>query len=152
VKRLYIGQGVPGVIKFYWPVLIALILITGFTVYLKTLPESECHFIFGQSTELLALYQFSYALPGLILICSAYTFVFGIYGLEQGRFPPDGFPIFSRKTNYGLSAELTCITGLLLPVFALFLIYLGNQSVNSITKGRSHSEINQVILQQCSRP
>ena len=138
------------VIKFYWPVLVVLILITGFTVYLKIISNIDCHFIFGQSVELLALYQISYALPGLIFIFSVYTFVFGIYGLKQGKYPPDGFPIYARKTSYGLSAKLINLTGLLLPIFAIFLIYLGIQSVNSIANGRSHSEINHAVYTKCN--
>jgi hypothetical protein len=139
------------VIKFYWPVLLLLILITGFTACLEIIPASECHSVFGLSTELLALYQITYALPGLGFIFSIYTFIFGIYGLKQGKYPPEGFPIYARKTTYGLPAKIISISGILLPVFAVFLIYLGVQSVNSITKGRSHSEINQVILQKCNR-
>lgn len=145
------GQRMLRVLKFYWPVLIVLILITGFTAYLEITPDPECHFILGQSAELFALYQISYVLPGLVFIISIYTFIFGIYGLKQGKYPPEGFPVFFRKTRYGLSAKLISITGLLLPIFALLLIYIGVQSVNSITKGRSHSEINQAIDQECNR-
>lgn len=138
------------IIKFYWPVFIVLFLNLGLTAYLETIPNTECHFIFGQSTALLALYQFSYALPGLIFICSIYAFIFGIYGLKQSKYPPDGFPIFARKKSYGLSAKLINVTGLLLPFFAVFLIYLGIQSIDSIAEGKTHKEINQVFFQQCS--
>jgi len=138
------------VIRFYWPILVLLIVITGFSIYLKTVPDTHCHFLFGQSVELLGLYQISYALPGLFLVFSFYTFVFGWYGLKQGRFPPEGFPVFARKTSYGLSAKVTSIAGLLFPVFAAYLLYLGIESMHSITKDRSHTEMNQVVVQQCS--
>jgi hypothetical protein len=138
------------VIKYYWPVILTLLPIIGFTIYLSAIRDTECHFIFGQSTALLSLYLFSYALPGLLFICSIYTFLFGVYGLKQGKYPPDGFPVFIRKKSYGLTATIFSITGIMLPVLAAYVIYLGIQSVGCIAEDRSFIEMNQVILKKCN--
>jgi len=131
-----------------WMVLLVLML---FTLYTKSLDNPQCESLIGFNVLFLNMVLISYALPGLLLIASLVIAIIGYKELRYGYSPPLDSVAFIREkiAKTGIWVKVKGVLGLLLPVFCIYVIYLGHMTYIEVTKGMTYSEVIQKIESGC---
>lgn len=137
-------------LKFYFPFLLPLLLAVTFTSYLVFVESPECTYLFGLSVSLLALLQFCYLLPATLFVGSLYLLYFSYKSVGHDSYPLPNTPwIGLLKLRSGWQAKLSRYFGFILPIFFVWLLWLGNTSFDAIAKGRTISEMAVAISASC---
>ncbi len=138
-----------GLIKSAPYILIGIVLV-GYSMWIKNTSHPECIRLLGVNASYISLLLFCYGLPiGLLLVSLAYVGA-GIKTVKTGRFPPLDAVVFNDTiSKKGASSIFRGIFLLALPVFSLFLVYLGNSAYSEISKGKSMHEITENLEAKC---
>lgn len=126
------------------------IVLAGYSLWIKDTSHPECVRLMGINASYISLLFVCYGLPiGFLLVSLAYLGT-GIKTVKTGRFPPLDAVVFNDTiSRKGLSSIFRGILLLALPVFTLFLVYLGNSAYSEIAKGRSMYEITYNLESKC---
>ncbi len=139
-------------LKFYFPLLASLLIALIFSGYAAFLDSPECAFLFGLNVSFLGVLVFCFVLPVTFAIASMYFLYFSIKSWGQDCYPPADIPwigIFKRRN--GKRAQIAKVVGYLLPIFSIWLLWLGISSFIEIADGRTLSEISAVISVACEQ-
>lgn len=137
-------------LKFYLPLLVPLLIALIFSGYVAFLDSPECAFLFGLNVSFLGLLVFCFVLPVTFAIASMYFLYFSIKSWGQDFYPPPDIPwirIFKRRN--GKQAQIAKAVGYLLPIFSVWLVWLGISSFIEIADDRTLSEISATIGTMC---
>lgn len=120
-------------IRFYWPLLLLILLQVVFTGYVMGLDSPENESIFGHSVAFLSLLMFCFLMPATVMMGACYLGYISYLSLKCGQFPPPDVPGFTNsKVKTGLTARLIACLGLLMPVLSVGLLWLGIESYSAI--------------------
>ncbi len=132
------------------PWLIPIIPLACYAIATETGSDTPCMTFFGMNRGFVSLIMVSYALPGLILLYSLLNFRIGIKVLRYGYFPPlDSAQFRDTIAKKGVVSKVRGWVLVLLPVFALFIFYLGHDVYATISDGRSIQELHSTFADNC---
>lgn len=132
------------------PYIIIGILLVGYTLWSKNTSHLECVRILGVNTAYISLLQFCYGLPiGILAVTLSYVGS-GFKTIKTGYFPSlDSIVFRDTIAKKGRLSKFRGAVILILPVFALFLVYLGNNTYTIISGGKNIYEITEMLEEKC---
>jgi uncharacterized membrane protein len=132
------------------PYILIGIVLVGYSMWIKDTSHPECIRLMGINASYISLLLVCYGLPvGFLLVSLAYVGT-GIKTVKSGRFPPLDTVVFNDTVSKkGASSIFRGILLLALPVFSLFLVYLGNSAYSEIAKEMSMYEITENLEAKC---
>lgn len=132
------------------PYILIGIILAIFSIWSNNTSHPECVRLLGINPSYISLLLFCYGLPIGFLGASLADLVTGIKTVKTGRYPPLDSVVFrdtiSRK---GALSTFRGITLLALPIFALFMVYLGNNTYTAVADGRNMHEIVEKLEAKC---
>lgn len=130
-------------LKFYSLFLAPLLIAIVFSAYVSFLDSPGCACLLGTNVSLLGLLAFCFVLPGTFAIGSMYLLYFSIRVRGRDFYPPTDVPwIGIFKTWTGRQAKIPKAAGYLIPIFGVWLVWLGFSVFIDIADGRTLSEIS----------
>lgn len=125
-------------------------VLVGFTLWSKNTTNVQCVSLFGLNAAYIWLLFFSYGMPIGYLVISLAYFGMGLKIIKTGYFPPlDSVVLRDSIAKKGAISTLRGVGLLVLPVFTLFVVYLGNNAYTAFTEGKSMHEIVQKLEAKC---
>ncbi len=88
-------------IKFYFPLLILLLILVVGSVFLKFLENPGCTYFFGINASLGALLLACFLAPATFTTASLYLFYFSLKSRGQNFYPPENIPL-ARISHEGI--------------------------------------------------
>jgi hypothetical protein len=132
------------------PYILAGFILVGFALWNKNTTNPECVQLLGLSTAYIWLLLFCYGLPIGFFILSLLFLGTGIKTIKTGYFPPlDSVVLRDTIAKKGTISTLRGVTLLALPVFTLFIMYLGNNAYTAIAGGKNLQQINEKLVAKC---
>ena len=132
------------------PYILIGIALVGYSLWSKNASHPECIRLMGINASYISLLLVCYGLPIVFLLISLAYLGTGIRTVKTGRFPPLDAVVFndtiSKKGTLSIFRGITLIA---LPVFTLFVLYLGNSAYTELAKGRSMHEITENLEAKC---
>jgi hypothetical protein len=126
------------------------IVLAGYSMWIKDMSHPECMRLMGINASYISLLVLCYGLPIGIFLASLAHVGNGIKTLKTGRFPPLDAAVFNDTiSRKGASSVFRGVLLLALPVFSLFLMYLGNSAYSEIAKGKNMHEITESLEAKC---
>ena len=125
-------------------------VLFGFSLWSKSTDYSECTRLFGVNTTYIWLLLLCYGLPVGFFITSLMFLQTGIKIIKTGYFPPLDSVVF--RDTIAKKGVITTLRGfilIILPVFTLYVVYLGYIAYSEITDGKNRGEITEKLEQKC---
>jgi hypothetical protein len=125
-------------------------ILVGFSLWSKNTGNTECVRLLDINAAYISLLLVCYALPVGFLVVSLLFFGTGVRTIRTGYFPPLDSTVF-RDTiaKKGPVSTARGVVLLVLPIFAGFVVYLGNNAYTQIAGGKSMHEIVEKIEAKC---
>ena len=125
-------------------------ILTGFILWSKNTGNPECARLLDINVAYLSLLLICYVLPVGFLVVSLLFFGTGMKTIRTGYFPPLDSVLFSDAiAKKGLVSTTRGVVLLVLPIFAGFVVYLGNDAYTQIAKGKNMHEIVEKLEAKC---
>lgn len=130
-------------------IFIGLVLV-GFSAWSKNAGGPECVRFLGVNAAYISLLIFCYGLPIVFLAASFVFFGMGMKTIRTGYFPPLDSVVF-RDTiaKKGTASTFRGVALVVLPVFGLFFVYLGNNAYTAVAGGMTLQEITEKLEAKC---
>lgn len=130
-------------------ILIGLVLL-GFSAWSKNTGSPECVRFLGVNAAYISLLILCYGLPIIFLAASFMFFGMGMKTMRTGYFPPLDSVVF-RDTiaKKGTVSTFRGVALVVLPIFALFVVYLGNNAYVAVAGGMTLQEITEKLKAKC---
>ncbi|MBI5612719.1 MAG: hypothetical protein HY942_06615 [Gammaproteobacteria bacterium] len=126
------------------------IVLVGFSLWSKSTNNPECVRLLGINAAYISLLLFCYGLPIVFLVVSLPYLVTGIKTIKTGYYPPLDSVVFSDTiSKKGALSTFRGITLLALPIFTLFVVYLGNNAYTAVAGGKNMHEIIEKLEAKC---
>ena len=126
------------------------VVLVGFSLWSKNTSNPECVRLLGLNAAYISLLLICYGLPIGLLVVSFLSLGTGIKTVKTGYFPPLDSVVF-RDTiaKKGKISTLRGVGLLVLPVYSLFTVYLGNNAYTEVTGGKNMHEIIEMLEAKC---
>lgn len=112
-------------------------------------PES-CATLFGYDSRLVNLLVFTYGLPGLFLLLAVTLAPTGFKVLRHGYFPPlDSAQLGDTIAEKGILSKIRGLLLILMPLYGLSLVVLGDFAYESMLNGRTTAEFLLSLEREC---
>ncbi len=126
------------------------IALVGFSIWSKNTTNPECVSWLGFNVAYIWLVLFCYGLPIGFFVASFLFLRTGLKTIKTGYFPPLDATVFSDTiAKKGTVSQLRGVVLLALPIFTLFIIYLGNNAYTAIAAGKNMQEIVEKLEAKC---
>lgn len=133
------------------PFWLVFMILAGFWLYTKNLDKPNCEHLIGINISYLYLLLICYVIPVLMFIASLFGARIGYKEMRYGYSPPLDSVVFIReieaKTGKWVRFKGAIYT--LLPVFCIYLIYLGNTVYFEMTTDLPYSQYIERIESDC---
>ncbi len=125
-------------------------MLVGFSLWSKFTGKLACVRLLDINAAYILLLLVCYVLPVGFLVVSLLLFGTGIKTIRMGYFPPLDSVLF-RDTiaKKGPVSTTRGVVLLVLPIFAGFVVYLGNDAYTQIAKGKNMHEIVEKLEAKC---
>jgi len=125
-------------------------ILVGFSLWSKNTGTPECVRLLDINVAYMSLLLVCYVLPVGFLVVSLLFFGTGVRTIRTGYFPPLDSTVF-RDTiaKKGPVSIARGVVLLVLPIFAGFVVYLGNNAYTQFAGGKSMHEIIEKIEAKC---
>jgi hypothetical protein len=143
------GNKIRAIVKSAPYIFIGIVLV-GFALWNKNTSNPECVRLLGLNTTYIWLLLFCYGLPIGLLVVSLLFVRTGMKTTRTGYFPPLDSVVF-RDTiaKKGLVSTTRGVMLLVSPIFAVFLVYLGNDAYTQVAGRKNMHEIVEKIEAKC---
>jgi len=132
------------------PYILIGIVLVGYSLWSKNTSHPECVRLLGINATYISLLLFCYGLPVGIFVVSLLFFRTGIKSIKTGYFPPLDSVVFKDTiAKKGALSLFRGLVALMLPAFALFIVYLGNNAYTTIAGGENMYEITEKLEAKC---
>lgn len=122
-------------------------------IYIALLADNSsglCTRIFGMNLSFVALTMFTYALPAMFALITLFAVPVALKTIRTGYFPPlDSTFLIDTIATRGVASRFRGWVLLVLPVFSLYLVYLGHTTFRTILGGQTVAELLTVIGRDC---
>ena len=130
-------------------IFIGLVLV-GFSAWSKNAGSPECARFLGVNAAYISLLIFCYGLPIVFLAASFMFFGMGMKTIKTGYFPPlDSIVFRDTIAKKGTVSTFRGAALVVLPVFGLFVVYLGNNAYTTVADGMTLQEITEKLEAKC---
>ncbi|MGB5395646.1 MAG: hypothetical protein WBN96_00715 [Gammaproteobacteria bacterium] len=137
-------------LKYYSPILVFTLALLLYATYIEFASVSECSYLFNLNSSIVALLVACYALPVYLFLCSMWVAVISYKSIRTHYYPPLDTPVFFRTTaKTGYISRLRGVIGVALPLFCIWVIFIGHNAFVETTKGKSAIETFEHIDQFC---
>lgn len=125
-------------------------LLTGFSLWGKNTSHPECVKLLGLNASYIWMLLFCYGLPIGLFILSFLFLGTGLKTIKTGYFPPLDSTVF-RDTiaKKGIIPTLRGVTLLALPIFTLYIVYLGNNLYTTVAGEMNMYQITEALDSKC---
>ena len=126
------------------------VVLVGFSMWSKNTGSPECARLLGVNAAYISLLSFCYGAPISILAVSLLFLGTGIKTVRTGYFPPLDSTVF--RDTIAKKGALSIFRGvviLVLPIFSLFVVYLGDNAYTTIAGDKSMYEIAAKLEAKC---
>ena len=132
------------------PFILIGIVLFGFSWWIENTGYSACAHLLGINAAYISMLIFFYGLPLIFLAVSILYLETGIKIIKTGYSPPLDSVVF-RDTiaKKGAVSTIRGVVILVFPVFALFVVYLGNNAFTAVTGGKNMHEIVEMLEAKC---
>ncbi|MGJ0490045.1 hypothetical protein [Methylobacter sp.] len=143
------GSKARALVKWVPYIFIGAVLV-GFTLWRKSTGNVDCTRLLGINTTYILLLLVCYGLPIGLLVVSSLFVGTGLKTIKTGYFPPLDSVVFKDTiAKKGTISTLRGVVLLVLPVFTLFIVYLGNNAYTVVAGGQNMHEIIEKLEAKC---